>query len=240
MLQQICFFLTNEYYTSLEPGLDEICAAAMNGIPEGAVLQLSFTPIPEKDFSSSFDALSALSPAKSVPADKKICDREHFLAVTDSSVVLHRLLAKGYYTIALYHETNHSEDFSGTPYAVEDLFSMTYDSYEKAYERLAGLPWQILKTPHLTLRESTVSDVEDFYRIYQDPSITKYMEKLFPDRDEERSYMKDYIQKIYGFYGFGLWSVIHTVTGTVIGRAGLSVREGYEIPELGFVTEVAF
>lgn len=240
MLQQIRFFLTNEYYTSLEPGLDEICAAAMNGIPEGAVLQLSFTPIPEKEFTSSFDALSALSPAEPVPADKKICDREHFLAVTDSSVVLHRLLAKGYYTIALYHETNHSEDFSGTPYAVEDLFSMTYDSYEKAYERLAGLPWQILKTPHLTLRESTVSDVEDFYRIYQDPSITKYMEKLFPDRDEERSYMKDYIQKIYGFYGFGLWSVIHTVTGTVIGRAGLSVREGYEIPELGFVTEVAF
>ena len=202
MLQQIRFFLTNEYYTSLEPGLDEICAAAMNGIPEGAVLQLSFTPISEKDFSSSFDALSALSPAKSVPADKKICDREHSLAVTDSSVVLHRLLSKGYYAIALYHETNHSEDFSGTPYAVEDLFSMTYDSYEKAYERLAGLPWQILKTPHLTLRESTVSDVEDFYRIYQ--------------------------------------SVIHTVTGTVIGRAGLSVREGYEIPELGFVTEVAF
>ena len=157
MLQQIRFFMTNEYYTSLEPGLDEICAAAMNGIPEGAVLQLSFTPIPEKDFSSSFDALSTLSPAEPVPADKKICDREHFLAVTDSSVVLHRLLSKGYYAIALYHETNHSEDFSGTPYAVEDLFSMTYDSYEKAYERLAGLPWQILKTPHLTWRIFTGS-----------------------------------------------------------------------------------
>ena len=68
----------------------------------------------------------------------------------------------------------------------------------------------------------------------------KEREMRGPDRDEERSYMKDYIQKIYGFYGFGLWSVIHTVTGTVIGRAGLSVREGYEIPELGFVTEVAF
>ena len=108
MLQQIRFFLTNEYYTSLEPGLDEICAAAMNGIPEGAILQLSFTPIPEKEFTLSFDALSTLSPAEPVPADKKICGREHFLAVTDSSVVLHRLLAEGYYAIALYHETNHS------------------------------------------------------------------------------------------------------------------------------------
>ena len=230
MLQQIHFFLTNAYYDFLKPGLDEVRAAAMSGLPEGAALQLSFTPIPESECTPSSDAYS----------DPKTSDREHLLAVTDSSIMLHRLLAQGYYVIALYHETNHSEDFSGTPYAVEDLFSMTYDSYEKAYERLAGLPWHILRTPRLTLRESTVSDVEDFYRIYQDPSITKYMENLFPDRDEERSYMNDYIQKIYGFYGFGLWSVIHTVTGTVIGRAGLSVREGYELPELGFVTDVAF
>lgn len=230
MLQQIRFFLTSEYYDFLKPGLDEVRAAAMNGLPEGAVLQISLDTISESECTPSSDACS----------DPKVSDRGHLLAVTDSSVMLHRLLAQGYYAIALYHETNHSEDFSGTPYAVEDLFSMTYDSYEKAYERLAGLPWQILTTPRLTLRESTVLDVEDFYRIYQDPSITKYMENLFPDRNEERSYMRDYIQKIYGFYGFGLWSVIHTVTGTVIGRAGLSVREGYELPELGFVTDVAF
>ena len=240
MLQQIHFFLTNKYYNFLNPRLNEVRAAAMNGLPEEAALQLSFTPIPEGECTPSCDACSDPLPVDSVLAAPKASDREHLLAVTDSSPALHRLLAQGCYVIALYHETNHSEDFSGTPYAVEDLFSMTYDSYEKAYERLAGLPWQILTTPRLTLRESTVSDVEDFYRIYQNPSITKYMENLFPDRDEERSYIKDYIQKIYGFYGFGLWSVIHTVTGTVIGRAGLSVREGYELPELGFVTDVAF
>ena len=240
MLQQIHFFLTNKYYNFLSPGLDEVRAAAMRGLPEGTVLQLSFTPIRESECTPSSDAWSGSLPAGPVLAVPKDSDREHLLAVTDSSHALHRLLAQGYYVIALYHETNHSEDFSGTPYAVENLFSMTYDSYEKAYERLAGLPWQILRTPRLTLRESTISDIEDFYRIYRDPSITKYMESLFPDRDEERSYMKDYIQKIYGFYGFGLWSVIHTVTGTVIGRAGLSVREGYELPELGFVTDVSF
>ena len=240
MLRQIHFFLTNEYYAFLQPRLSEVRAAATSGIPEGTALQLSFTPIPESECTPSSDACSDSLLVDSVLADPKASDREHLLAVTDSSPMLHRLLAQGYYVIALYHETNHAEDFSGTPYAVEDLFSMVYDSYEKAYERLAGLPWQILTTPRLTLRESTVSDVDEFYRIYQDPSTTKYMENLFPDRDEERSYMKDYIQKIYGFYGFGLWSVIHTVTGAVIGRAGLSVREGYELPELGFVTDVAF
>lgn len=245
MLQQIHFFLTNEYYDFLKPELPEVCTAAMNGLPEEAALQLSFTRIHENKCAPSVDVwsdsfLSDSVPSDSFPADKKDSGTEHLLAVTDSPPVLHQLLTQNYYVIALYHEANHTEDFSGTPYAVEDLFSMTYDSYEKAYERLAGLPWQILTTTRLTLRESTVSDVEDFYRIYQDSSITRYMENLFPDRNEERSYMKDYIQKIYGFYGFGLWSVIHTVTGIVIGRAGLSVREGYELPELGFVTDVAF
>ncbi len=240
MLQQIRFFLTNEYYASLHPKLSEVRAAARSRLPEGATLRLTFSAIHESECTPFSDACSDPLLANSVPADPRVSDRKHLLAVTDSSFMLHRLLAQGCYVIALYHETNHSEDFSGTPYAVEDLFSMTYDSYEKAYERLAGLPWQILTTPRLTLRESTVTDVEDFYRIYQEPSITKYMEELFPDRDEERYYMKDYIQKIYGFYGFGLWSVIHTVTGIVIGRAGLSVREGYGLPELGFVTDVAF
>ncbi len=240
MLKQIHFFLTKEYYDFLKLKLSDIRAAAMTGLPEGSALQLSFSAIPESECTPSSDACSDPLLVDSVLTAPKTSDREQLLAVTDSSTMLHRLLAQGYYVIALYHETNHSADFSGTPYAVEDLFSMTYASYEKAYERLAGLPWQILTTPRLSLRESTVSDVEDFYRIYQNPSITKYMENLFPDRDEERSYMKDYIQKIYGFYGFGLWSVIHVVTGTVIGRAGLSVREGYELPELGFVTDVAF
>ncbi len=240
MLKQICFFLTDAYYHFLKPRLDEVRTAAMSGLPEDASLQLSFATIPESECTTFSGACSDPLLVNSVPADPKASDRRQLLAVTDSSPMLHRLLAQGCYAIALYHETNHSADFSGTPYAVEDLFSMTYDSYKKAYERLAGLPWQILTTPRLTLRESTVSDVEAFYRIYQDSSITKYMENLFPDKDEERSYMKDYIQKIYGFYGFGLWSVIHTVTGIVIGRAGLSVREGYEFPELGFVTDVAF
>ena len=40
---------------------------------------------------------------------------------------------------------------------------------------------------------------------------------------------------MYEFYGFGIWTVIERATGTVIGRAGLAMREGYEDPELGYV-----
>ena len=90
----------------------------------------------------------------------------------------------------------------------------------------------------MLVRESTPGDVEEFYRIYSSPSITYYMEDLFPDREQEMEYMKAYIEQVYGFYGFGLWTVIKKDTGQIIGRAGLNVREGYEIPELGFIIDV--
>ena len=58
---------------------------------------------------------------------------------------------------------------------------------------------------------------------------------LFEDRDEEQRYIRDYIEKVYGFYGFGMWTVCLKETGEVIGRAGLSMREEFEEPELGYV-----
>lgn len=165
-------------------------------------------------------------------------DKGELLVFTDKAEPLQRLLKEGYYVIAVYHEKNKEQGLTGARYAVEDLFALEYSSYEGAYLRLAGLPWDILETEHLRVRESTVTDVEDFYRIYQDPSITYYMEALFPEKEAEIAYMKSYIEQIYGFYGFGLWTVILKENGQIIGRAGLSVREGYDEPELGFVIDV--
>ena len=85
------------------------------------------------------------------------------------------------------------------------------------------------------MRETTQGDVESFYQIYRDKGITAYMENLYEDGERERQYIRDYIEKVYGFYGFGMWTVCLKATGEVIGRAGLSMREGFEEPELGYV-----
>ncbi len=170
--------------------------------------------------------------------DLEEIDRTHTLIVTDHSPVFHQLYREGYYVIVLYHEGNRQEVFWNARYAVENLSELEYRSFEEAYQRLAGLPWDILDTKRLKVRESTPSDVEEFYRIYRDPSITYYMEDLFPEKEQEIAYMKAYVDQVYGFYGYGLWTVILKETGQIIGRAGLSVREGYELPELGFVIDV--
>ncbi len=162
------------------------------------------------------------------------------LIVTDLPWLAGQCLERGWYVAALYHERNRGAGFPAVRYGIEDVFALEYRSYEEAYRRLAGLPWDILETKRLKVRESTLSDVEDFYRIYTEPSITRYMEDLFPQKEAELAYMKAYIDQIYGFYGYGLWTVVLKENGRVIGRAGLSVREGYELPELGFVIEAAY
>lgn len=157
--------------------------------------------------------------------------------LVDDSANLDVLKLYGYYAVALIHEFNRDIEFKNARYIIEGLDGIDYCYLEKVYKRLAGLPWEILETKRLKVRESTVEDVEDFYRIYKEPSITYYMENLHADVDEERAYVKDYIRHVYGLYGYGMWTVILKETGEVIGRAGISVRDGYETPELGFMIE---
>ena len=223
MMKYILFLLTEYYYEAVDRCRGEI----LKRTEEGDVKVLFRKLDSERGEKLCEEMIQAglVSPGE-------------MLILTDDPLCLQRLLCLGYFVIAVYHENNKDQNLSAAKYAVEDIFSLEYRSYEEAFCRLAGLPWNILETERLRVRESMVSDVEDFYRIYQDPSITYYMENLFPEKESEIAYMKSYIEQIYGFYGFGLWTVILKESGEIIGRAGLSVREGYEIPELGFVIGV--
>lgn len=189
----------------------------------------------KKKLSNAGIELSAINIEKD--ASQLPAPGEGMLVISDDSKQVKRLLDAGYYVSGFYHEKNKNEMFEGASYAVSDVEELTIRSYDEVYRRLAGIPWDILETERLLVRESTVEDVTDFYRIYSEPSITEYMDDLFENPDEERAYMKDYINHMYGFYGFGMWTVIEKAENGIIGRAGLNIREGYELPELGFVIE---
>lgn len=169
-----------------------------------------------------------------------IGNREDTLFVTDEERVLKELKEEGDYVIALLHDENRMQDLSGASYAITDIGDLKFDSFQLVYMRLAGEPWTILETKRCIVRETTVEDVDAFYEIYKEPSITEYMENLFEDPEEERAYTNEYIKKVYGFYGYGLWTVVCKENGNVIGRAGISWREGFDIPEIGFVFGVPY
>lgn len=122
-------------------------------------------------------------------------------------------------------------------YVFESFEGMTLDYFVMVYSRFYGLPLEILETERLRVREMTLEDIDRLYEIYAEPSITEYMEGLYPDKKDELEFSKSYIENMYGFYGYGLWMVIEKASGRIIGRAGLSNREvdGEVYLELGYV-----
>lgn len=160
------------------------------------------------------------------------------LYVTDDADTAGALRRDGEAVLIYLHQGNAEQDFSSFLFAVEDPEDLEPEYIERVYRRLKGMPWNILETARCLVRETTLDDVEDFYHIYSHPSITKYMEDLYPDIEQEKQYVREYIEKVYTFFGFGVWTVVEKETGTVIGRAGISYKEGFEEPELGFIIGV--
>ena len=163
---------------------------------------------------------------------------EGTLYITDCALCQKKLYAENFPVIVYLHEENREEDFSHAEYAIENLNEIEYKSLELAYLRLTGQPWTITETKRCFIRETIPEDVDSFYEIYKEASITEYMEDLYADREEEIAYIRDYIKNVYGFYGYGMWTVIEKESGEIIGRAGISLRDGCDIPELGFVIGV--
>ncbi|MBR0093209.1 MAG: GNAT family N-acetyltransferase [Lachnospiraceae bacterium] len=168
-------------------------------------------------------------------ADVLLEGRDGLLVLTDDPERMRSLLEKQIPVIAYRHEGCADASFSGAPYVFEEPQEIDADSYIKAYQRAAGEPWEILRTDRLLLRETTVEDIDRLYEIYADPEMTLYMEGLFENPADEKRYMEDYIRNVYQLLGFGVWTVIESGTGDIIGRAGFSVRTGFDRPEIGFL-----
>lgn len=165
-------------------------------------------------------------------------EKTGILFLTDSAKTANRLSAASFAVLGYLNKENSKDNFETLQFLFEDTEALSTEYLEMIYCRKWGLPVEILTTQRLVLRETTEQDIDAFYRIYAEPSITRYMENLFEDREKERDYITAYRKYMYGFYGFGFWTVLLKETGEIIGRAGLTMREGSEIPELGFVIGV--
>lgn len=230
MLRKICFILQEETRRRLaeeaEPLLEEL---------SGNLVQVEglAQPLLETVYTDAEESLQCLT-----KIIQNVEAKEQTLYITDETAYYGALREAGCYVLPYLHEGNRAVSFPGAVYAIEHLEEMEYKSFDMAYRRLAGLPWEILRTRRCIIRETTVEDVAAFYRIYAQASITEYMENLFEDPEEEIAYTKDYIKQVYGFYGYGMWTVLEKKSGQIIGRAGVSWREGFDLPELGFVIGV--
>lgn len=163
---------------------------------------------------------------------------EGLLFVTDDAEIARKLAENNRFVVAFLHEGNKEKNFSVVRYAMEHPEELETSYFERVYRRLKGLPCEVLETKRCLIRETTQDDVEAFYEIYRNPQITEFMEDLYPEVEQEKEYVREYIEKVYGFYDFGVWTIVEKISGEIIGRAGFSYRAGFEAPELGFVIGV--
>lgn len=109
----------------------------------------------------------------------------------------------------------------GSQCLIEGFDEITADFLNRMYERCWKLPWTIAETERLLIREFSADDHID----------------IFPDISTDPDFTRKYIEKMYGFFGFGIWAVILKSTGELVGRAGLSNSHGTEELELGYEIE---
>lgn len=138
--------------------------------------------------------------------------------------------------IAVYlNGDNNAGDFPEALYCIESFAEMSAEAIERMYLRAKNLPWEILRTKNVIVREIMVSDVDRLYEIYSDADVVRYIENLYENREEEIRFTKDYILNQYRFYEYGMWIVESIKTNEIIGRAGIFDRADQEYKEIGFV-----
>ena len=160
---------------------------------------------------------------------------EGTLYFTENADTARKLAAAGYPVLGILTSENEGDDFSGVSYLAEKEALKDETYLEQIYCRMTGRPYTVLETARCILRESTEEDVDAFYQIYREPGMTRYMEALFPEREKEVAYIRDYRKYVYGFYGFGIWTVLYKETGEIIGRIGIEINTCSDVPQLGYV-----
>ena len=161
--------------------------------------------------------------------------KDGLFVITDSEETAAYACDNGIACAGLGRSLQNGEDSLKLLYCIEDIEYMSLSRINRMWERYHGIPWTIACTERLVIREQTPGDLDGLYEIYSDKEIVRYTEDLFEDREEEAEYMRSYIENQYRFYEYGIWAITLKDTGKLIGRAGISLREGFDIPEVGYV-----
>ena len=160
--------------------------------------------------------------------------------ITDDLTAAKELAVQVRPVLGLLSDDDLGPDTIGIPYLAYALTEIEPKYLEEAYRRQAGIPCDILETERCLVRETTLSDADVFYQIYADPSITAHMEDLPKGRDAFRAWLEGYSRNVYALFEYGIWTVCMKPNFSIIGRAGLNLREGFDDPELGFVIAKPF
>lgn len=167
-------------------------------------------------------------------SDAPVIDEFDSLVCTDDSNLYHKLKKSDKEPLAVVYNIDETDKFQGARYFVLNPFEAECDYYLKIWQRLRNIPWVIARTKSLILRETVEDDIDIFAKFYNNPEMTRYTDAVYNDVEKEKEYLKEYRRSVYEMNGFGIWTVVRRSDNSVIGRAGFSIRAGFDGAEIGY------
>lgn len=167
---------------------------------------------------------------------KEAGKKKDSLVISDLQMVIVICKKLGIPCIAYENKQMEKQDLFQANMLVEGFEEVNDTFVVEVYQRHYNEPIIIAKTKRLVIREMILADLDELYAFYEEKAVSEFLEPLY-DREEEIAFTKAYIKNMYGFYGYGLWSLLDRKTGKLVGRAGLSNREvnGELQIELGYL-----
>ena len=159
---------------------------------------------------------------------RKWTDRDAVVWLSDEKKEIERLEAAWQSCVYMITEQNRDKASPKTRWCLElDSGQDDLDAQwlYRVWQRHEGIAWKIARTKRLILREMTEADLDALYEIQSGEDDSPFLEPLFEDRDRQLAQIRDEIRYQYGFYEFGIWIVELAESHTVIGRAGLQLRD---------------
>ncbi|MDR7812921.1 MAG: GNAT family N-acetyltransferase [Lacrimispora sp.] len=139
------------------------------------------------------------------------------VTISDDHEALRSAFAEGRAVVGLWDRERTDQNLAPAAYVAEDIDDIDDAFLERVIRRKEGLPWNIVKTRRLTIREFVP---QDYVSIPDEPEAGK-SGFLFSTKET----LKDYISHQYGFYEYGIWAVVDHDKGKLVGKAGISNLE---------------
>lgn len=153
-------------------------------------------------------------------------DGEPFIVIADSDEVVPCDIGVG-------------KDYSGSAgYVVYNWEDVTEELCDEVFARKYNEPLVIAETERFVIREISLKDLDSLYELYDSLADCEFVEPLY-EREMEEEFTKNYINNMYGFFGYGLWLVFSKHTGELVGRIGIENRsiDGVNCQELGYLVD---
>ncbi|WP_130837749.1 GNAT family N-acetyltransferase [Lachnoclostridium sp. Marseille-P6806] len=172
--------------------------------------------------------------------DRETAAEALFLA--DSDAGLRRLRNEGFLCAGLLHEYNSCAAISSAQEIAAQAGNMWPSEFRRIHARTAGIPWTVLTTGRLIIREADDRDLPELLTLCHDPKTRRFLPCDPAEPDAARDFLRAYIQNIYPLYNYGLWMLERKQGGRPIGLAGFSfppenssASEAVSCPELSYL-----